>query len=313
MQSKPNFKGILVPTDGSLPSTIAEELTAFIAKKFKSKVTVIHVITHELMHPELQRFSAESPEFVGVPTHGDRASLEVHVPETPGTSLQENVYREISEWYREHGEDVVGDALALFKEEGISADQKLIEHADPAETIIQEAEKGSYDLIAIGHSGEKGEELRLGSVANKVSRHAKTPVLIARQKRQISRMLVPVDGSENAEKALQYAALLAEKTDAKMTLLYVQEPSLFRLRPQVAKEIGTRVLARAVSQVKGIKLDQKLESGHPAKMIIQTAKEGDYDVIVMGSHGHSSARRFLLGSVSDYVIHYADRSVLLIK
>jgi nucleotide-binding universal stress UspA family protein len=311
MHSKPVFKKILVPTDGSLPSTIAEELTAFIAKKFKSKVTVIHVITHELMHPQLQRFFPESYEYYGT-TYSDATGPVIKHLHEP-TALQQKAYNEINNWYRQQGEDIIADAVALFKEEGISVDQKLVEHADPAESVIQEAETGNYGLIAVGHNGEKEGELRLGSVTKKISIHAETPVLIARQKRQISKMLVPVDGSENAERALQYAALVAEKTGAEMTLLYVQEPSLFRLRPLVAKEIGTRILARAAGQVERIKPDQKLQSGHPAKTILQTAKDEDYDLIVIGSHGHSSIRRFLLGSVSDHVIHYADRPVLLIK
>ena len=47
--------------------------------------------------------------------------------------------------------------------------------------------------------------------------------------------------------------------------------------------------------------------------IIEVAKKGNYDLIIMGSHGHGAAKRFLLGSVSDHVLHYADRSILLIK
>jgi nucleotide-binding universal stress UspA family protein len=203
--------------------------------------------------------------------------------------------------------------MAIFKEDGISADQKLVEHVNPAETIIEEAQNGNYDLIIMGHGQEEQQEPHLGSLAEKVSRHAQTSVLIAKEKRRIQKMLVPVDGSESAEKALQYAAILAKKTDAMITLIYVQEPELSRLRPELAKEIGTRILSKAADQVKGVKLDQKLEIGDPASMVIQTAKNGDYDIIVMSSKGHSAMRRFLLGSVGDHVIHYADRSVLLIK
>jgi nucleotide-binding universal stress UspA family protein len=312
MQSKPIFEEILVPTDGSVPSTNALELTAFIAKNFKSRLTVIHVVSHELMHPQLQRFSPESQEYYGA-TYGDtRTPPTIHFHEPP-SSVQVKAYAEVDDWYRKHGEDVISDAVALFKEEGMSVDQKLVEDPDPAEGILKEAEKGNYGLIVLGHNGEEGEEQHLGSVAKKVSRHAQISVLIARQKTEVSKILVPVDGSAYAEKALEYAVSLADKTDAKMTLLYAQEPSLFRLRPQVAKEIGTRVLANAAGQVKGITPDQKLESGHPGKVIIETARNGDYDLIVMGSHGHTSARRFLLGSVTDHVIHYADRSVLLVK
>jgi len=126
-------------------------------------------------------------------------------------------------------------------------------------------------------------------------------------------MLVPVDGSESSEKALSYAVLLAKRIDAEMTLLYVQESGLFKLRPEVAKAIGARILSKAVSQAKGVKIVQKLESGDPAKIVIQTAKNGNYDLTVMGSKGHSGLGRFLLGSASDHVIHYTDRSVLLTK
>jgi len=69
----------------------------------------------------------------------------------------------------------------------------------------------------------------------------------------------------------------------------------------------------AANQVKGIKIDQKLESGDPAKVIVQTAEKGDYDLIVMGSRGLGMIGRFLLGSVSDHVTQYANRSVLIVK
>ncbi|MCJ7424271.1 universal stress protein [Candidatus Bathyarchaeota archaeon] len=147
----------------------------------------------------------------------------------------------------------------------------------------------------------------------KVSRHAHTPVLIARERRRIRKILVPVDGSESAERALRSAATVAKKTNAKITLLYVQESSIHKLKPEIARGIGTNILARAADLAKEAKLDQKLESGDPAKVIIQTAKNGDYDLIVIGNKGHSTISRFLLGSVSDHVIHYTDRSVLLVR
>jgi len=311
MQSEGIFKKILVPTDGSSPSMIAQELTAFIAKIFKSKVTVIHIVAHELMHPQLQKFLAESEEYVPI-TPSDQGVMMERVP-MPAATSPLVVYREISDLYRQRGEEVLKDSVAIFKKEGIPVDEKLIELADPAETIINETERGNYDLIVIGHSGEEEQEPHLGSVAKKVSQHVKIPVLIAREKRQVSKILVPVDGSENSEKALQYAALLTKKTNAEMTLLYVQESGLFKLRPEVSKKIGARILSEAADQIKGIKLDRKLESGDPARTITQTASEENYDLIVMGSKGHSAVAQLLLGSVTDHVIHYANRSVLIIK
>jgi nucleotide-binding universal stress UspA family protein len=310
MQSENAFSKILVPVDGSAQSVLAQELAALIAKKLKAKVTAIHVVAHPLMHPEMQKLFADyvpvGPGFASLPPTE-------RVPKAHASSMRDAISSEINDWYRQKGQQYIAEATSLFKEEGVLVDQKLVEHADPAETIIHEAQKGNYSLIVIGHNGQEEPESRLGSIAEKVSRHAQTPVLIARQKNEISKILVPLDGSENAEKALPYAALLAQAAKAKITVLHVEEPHLAKVKPEVAREIGTRILSRAADKIKETKPEQKLESGHPAKMIIKTAKEGDYDLIIMGNKGHSTIERFLLGSVSDHVIHYTDRSVLLAK
>jgi len=304
------FNKILVSTDGSYPSTIAQELTAFMAKKFKSDVTVIHVVAHEPLNLQLQKFVLD---YGYVPTGPSGVAQQVQRFAKPQATLPESFSNEVISWYRQKGEKVIEEATALFKRESIPVERKIVEQPDPAKAIIKEAKKGNYDLIVIGYSGEEEQEPHLGSVAEKVSRHAPTSVLIARGKRKISKILVPIDGSEGAEKALQYAVLLAKKADAEITLLYVQDLDLFKLKPEMAKDIGTRILSKAADQVKGVELDRRLESGDPAKMIIQTAKKGDYHLIIMGSKGQSVIRRLLIGSVSDHIIHYTDRSVLLVR
>jgi nucleotide-binding universal stress UspA family protein len=315
MTSEQAFKRILVPTDGSVPSEVAQELAAFIAKKFQSKVTVVHVVAHELMKPGMEDFSLGGAD-TDIPsagiTRGDYP-IPTQLPRQPSTYVRSRVANELLSWHNERGEEIIGEAVALFKEEGIEVDEKMLQHADPAETILQEAEDGEYDLIIMGSNGEDDEDMHLGSVAHKVSRHAQIPVLIVRQKRKISKILVPVDGSKRTAGILQEAVVLSKKTGAKMTLLYVQESSLFRLRPQASKEIGTHILANAAAQAKGVEADQKMESGDPAKIIMQTAKAGDYDLVVMGNKGHSTVGRFLLGGTVEHVIHYIDRPVLLVK
>jgi nucleotide-binding universal stress UspA family protein len=309
MKEKQIFRHILVPVDGSRLSLNAQELAIFIAKKFNSKVTALHVVTHELMHPQLERFYPETPEYV---TGGPRPQDVpwVHVPQ-PSVSP---VVMEVTNLYRQKGEDVISDAVILFKEEGISADRKLIEHADPAEAIVREAQKENCDLIVMARSaGEEETKPHLGSIAGKVAIHAQMPVLIAAEGRQISKILVPIDGSKASKKAAEYGGILAKKTQAAMALLYVQESSLFRLRPELTKKMGTDILSSFAKRVKGVKVDQRLESGDPAEMINRTADREGYDIIVMGVKGQSGIRRFLLGSVSDHVIHYANHAVLLVK
>lgn len=280
------FKKILVPVDGSLSCLHAKELAAVIAKSFKSKVTVIHVVSHDFLHAGLELIYRVPP----------------------------SVRVEITNWLLQTGKKVVWEAEALFKEEGVEVDARVVEYDDPAETVLRVAKDEGHDLIVIGNRGETEVEVfSLGSIAEKVSRHAECPVLVVKGKTKLSKILVPVDGSESAEKALEYAVKLAEKHKAKVTLLNVGESKLFGFKPEVVREFGERVLSDAAAKVEGLKLKTQLEFGHPAETIIEVAEKGNYDLIVVGSRGLSGVKRFFLGSVSDDVIHHAKSSVLIVR
>lgn len=310
------FSKILVPVDGSPSSAVAQELAASISKQFGSQVTVMHVISHELMNPAMQDLTLGGAD-VGIPsagiTRGD-FTIPTQLPKQPSASAPKKMINEITSIYREMGEHILKNAVALFKDEGISVEEKLVEDNDPAQTISKEADMENYDLIIMGRSsGEEEKKVHLGSLASKVTRHAKIPVLIAASRRRLSRMLVPVDGSQASKRAAEHAGIMASKTGAKVTLLYVQESGLFRMRPKLSEEIGKKVLSSVADQFKNLKLEQRLESGHPGKIITRLADVEDYDIIVMGSHGHGGARQMLLGSVTDHVLHYADQAVLIVK
>jgi nucleotide-binding universal stress UspA family protein len=314
MAAEQIFQKILVPVDDSTPSLVAQELAAFIAKKLKSEVTVIHVVSHEFMHtPEESIRTEERHEHPPMGAMGGEMPATFHASESPLSSLPNEVLGEVADWYHQKGEEAIDNAVALFKEEGVTADHKIVEHANPADTILNVAHQGKYDLIAMGASGEDERGPHLGSVAGKVLRNSQIPVLIARGKSRISKILVPVDGSEISQKALGHGAVLAKLTNATTTLLYVLESGLFKLKPNVSKEIGNRILSKAAERVEGTELQRKMESGDPAKKIIQVAEEGNYDLIVMGGRGLGAIERFILGSVSDHVVHYANRSVLIMK
>jgi nucleotide-binding universal stress UspA family protein len=303
--------------DGSAPSITARDLTMLVAKKFNSFVTVTYVVSHELMEPGARKFSSpenrhEHPP-VGIMGGALTMQPRPHAPEAPDTSYFDKAASEITDLYREEGEDVLNDALRALKGEGIDADKKLVVEADPANSILRVAKEGSSDAIIMGASGEKERKPHLGSVAKKVAHRAEVPVLITRGEPQISKILVAVNGSEHSQRAVECATLLARKVKVPMTLLHVQESSIFKLRPDVSKEIGKRILSGSATEMEGVEVDQKMESGDPAKTILNTANKGDYDLIVMGARGHSTTEMFMLGSVSDHVVQYSGRSVLIIK
>jgi nucleotide-binding universal stress UspA family protein len=319
LEHEPDFKKILFLTDGSTPSLSAQELTIQLAKKLGSEVTVFHVVTHELMRPKMQDFLVQGraiPESADIEpgtVFRSEISWTGEGPSSAGAHYGERVEDELTSVYRQQGEEVVADAALAFKEEGLRVEKKVVEHKNIVEAVMEEAEEEDYDVIIMGRSGRKEKEARLGGVAEKVSRHSEIPVLIAGEKRAVSKLLVPVDGSESSDKAVKYAASLAKRLGAKLTLLHVQESRLFGHRPELSQAIGKGILSNAAEKLKGMTFDQKLESGDPARKITEIAEKEDYDMIVMGSKGHGAIERFLLGSVINHVLHYTKHPVLVIK
>ena len=318
MEREQVFKKILFLTDGSDRALSGQELAILLAKKLGSEVTVFHVVTHELMRPLFRNFlmqgrgltdSADSEPAVVA----DRVIMHAEGPSSSGAHYSEKIEDELTSVYRQQGEDIVADAALAFKEEGVNADRKVVEHKSVAEAVMEEVDSEDYDLIVMGRNEQKEKEAHLGSVAYKVSRQADIPVLVGGEKQAISKMLVPLDGSKGSENALKCAAALAEKLNAKLTLLHVQESHLFSMRPEVSMAIGKGILADAAGKLSGTSFEQKLESGDPAKKISEIAEKGDFDIIVMGGKGHGESSRSLLGSVSNHVLHYTKHPILIVK
>jgi len=310
------FKKILVPVDDSVPSLAAQELAALIAKKYDSEITALYVVSHAFMNPSVLNMVGETGVQEFAPSQiarGEYSMPRMAAPPDEGRPMPKGVIGEISDWYHERGEEIADEAFSLFKAEGVSVDKRVIEYHDPASAIIRQVEDEDYDSVIMGRSGEKGNQLHLGSTAEKVVRHAKVPVLVVVEPKRVSKILVPIDGSKAAEKALTYAVDLAKKMSAKITLLHVQESGLSRVRPEVMRNIGNAILSQAAGKFKDAEFDKRLESGSPGSVVTQAAEQENYDLIVMGDRGHGRARRFLLGSVSNHVLHYAKCAALIVK
>jgi len=290
MSDKQLFKKILVPVDGSHSCLHAKLFAVLIAKKFGSKVTVVHVISHEFMHPEL------------------KAQYQ----------LPPSILSKLDESFMDAGKKIIKNAKDLFNEANIDVDAKLATHEDPAEFQLELIKKEKYDLVVIGNRADSQSTLHsLGSVTEKVARHAECPVLIVKKRPKLKRILAAVDGSKHAEKALGYAVELAKKFDASLALLHVEEDKLVHIGgPQVVDCVGTVgecILKDALQKTQGVTIDKMLELGSPAEVIIKVAKKANVDVIVVGSRGLSSVGRYLLGSVSDDISMHARSSVLIVK
>jgi len=154
----------------------------------------------------------------------------------------------------------------------------------------------------------------LGSVTKKVVRHTTCPTLLIKKACYLANLLICIDGSEYSIKALIYAVELAEKISSKITLLNVQERRLHDLSSKVAEELSEQIFSKALGAIeKGeLKVDKRVKFGVTSDSIVEVAESENYDIIVLGSRGLGTVKWFLLGSVSEDVIHKAKCSVLIV-
>jgi nucleotide-binding universal stress UspA family protein len=306
------FQNILVPVDGSLQSRTSQEMAIFICQLFKSNVTLIHVVSNELILGGQTYIPREN--YAPISTATGQFPRALSLPKNRENVLPDEVIMEIFEGYREEGQTILAKSASFFSQKGIIVKKKLVEKNVISEAIITEADSGGYDLIIIGNSGGEENELdlHLGSVAKKVSLAVKIPALVVRKKNEIRKILVPVDGSPKEDRALQKVSAIAKSTGSKVILLHVQEKSLLNLRPEI-KEVGFQILKDSLTKMNHTESEQLLLFGDPANLIIQTANQYDVDLVALNSGGNRTLSGFFLGSISDHVLHHATVPVLLLR
>jgi nucleotide-binding universal stress UspA family protein len=147
----------------------------------------------------------------------------------------------------------------------------------------------------------------------------------------IKKVLVAVDGSANSLRALDFGLDLAEKFSASVLILNVfQLPAMYTSPDDPAvysssraafindlQKLHQETLAKAVDEAKRLKpsleVATELKEGEPAAQIVETAKEGGFDVIVVGHRGLSRLSEVFLGGVSERVAHLARCAVVIVK
>lgn len=210
-------------------------------------------------------------------------------------------------------------------------------NGSPAEAIVQFAEEKGVDLIIMSSHGRTGSSRWVyGSVAEKVMHHAKCATAIIRAHVEVSmfqnrRLLVPLDGSELAERALKPALALASAVGSEVYLLRVmagREPLPESLTPAGEKVEAALGVADALEkseaesylqQVYGhidnqrVFFDVENTNGDVADTIVTYADEKNIDLIVMSSHGRSGIGRWFHGSVAEKVLRGADCATLIVR
>ena len=135
--------------------------------------------------------------------------------------------------------------------------------------------------------------------------------------------LVPVDFSKGSDLALDYALKLAKEDRARVVLLHVISADFaFPLEPgfidvfQMLEENASESM-RSLIRRKRLKPEQfrslLVRGVNPAEVIASTAQKLPAAMIIMGSHGRTGFRRFMIGSVAERTLRHAQCPVLIVK
>ena len=305
------FKQILVPLDGSARAEQALPIAARLARVSNGTVSLVQAVWPQ-------------SEFM--------------------TSVGEIVLPDILDESVQAAKAYLEDVAITNSLEGIrTATQVVIGH--PTQAIIVAANADNIDLVVICSHGYTGEmRWSMGSIAEKVARHAPSPVLILHEDCVLltesevvphgsARILVPLDGSEHAEGAILQAELLAWalSTPARgklhLTRVVSSESSRFHEEVERTQQYLGSVVERWQQHPPkdaGVLFDLPMTwsitvDGDPASGIIQAVENSgkgedeSYQVIAMATHGLGGPQLWAMGNTTERVLQAARQSLLIVR
>ncbi len=197
-----------------------------------------------------------------------------------------------------------------------------------AEEVVRQTQAAPYDLVVIGSRGRRGVmRLLLGSAALHVTGHALASVLVIKGRtRDLGRFLVASSAGPMSERTIQFAARLARALEASVTLLHVmsQLPLAEDALPNDLEASAGELIRRGSRE--GVHLSRMLALLAAEKVatravvrhglvrdgIIAEAREGRYDLLVIGSHVTPGLDARLVDDLSADILLAADRPVLVV-
>jgi nucleotide-binding universal stress UspA family protein len=274
------FQDIVVPLDGSRPAESALPIAESLCSHFDCRVTLISV-------------DANDPS-----TQNATGALST---ESAATETDLQAY--------------LNQVLQRLRHAGIQADT-FLETGRPEIVIPRLARDIGADLLVLTtHGRSEIGRLFMGDKATKIIRRSPSPVLLIRptgeqehHPAQFRRLLICLDGSENAELALRFARAIARAFKSEMVLLAVPEGDFDEPRLKQYLDAVADALVRRGFHARSI-----VSGSGPARSIVSMSEAENVDLILLASEGRGGLdRAFGVGSVADRVMHTAQRPVLVV-
>jgi len=287
------WKKILVPLDGSDLAELALPYAEELAKAFKSEIILLHV-----------------------------------------SEPSEDRYRHMHELYVKEVADRVKERFKKVS--------PVVVSGKAADEIIGYAEKNDVGLIIMTSHGRSGiMSWATGSIASKLLQAAAVPVLLVRavkpkRKAQrpalLNRVLLPLDGSEAGEAAVEYIGELMSRLESEVILFGVVSsgqhirtvggldyisypPEQMEMFEKEAQEYLDKVYRRLKRRKGTVKVTIKVggKVGDVGQEILKFAEEKGINLIAISSHGHSGIEKWVFGSIANKVVQGSKSPVLVVK
>jgi nucleotide-binding universal stress UspA family protein len=211
--------------------------------------------------------------------------------------------------------------------------EATVADAPPVEAVVARARRLRAGAIVLGSRGLGAlGRLVLGSVSRGVVRRAPCPVLVVRRRpRHFRRVLVGVDGSPHARRAVGLVAALSRPRGRVAQLVSVVEPVRLPSTGLLPRSVRT-VLADEAASVQAERVDAArrhldtaraqlaaagwrtradVRTGHPLEVLLDAARTAD--VLVVGARGAGGLEQILLGSVAEGALSRAPGPVLIVR
>lgn len=286
------FDRILFPTDGSDGAAAAFGHALDLAAHHDATVTLLNVVdtTHDTI-PRIEEGTVDALE--------------------------------------EEGRRIVDEAAAQARERGVDAVTEVT-RGEPYREIVDYAEEGGIDLVVMPTHGRRGlERFLLGSTTERVVRRADAPVLTIRPDDDVDvthpyrDVLVPTDGSDCANRALTIGVDVADAEDAALHLLSAIATTALGvdvrtdIQMEMLEESAHELLddAESVAETAGVEVASKTVEYGPSihQVILAYIEDHGADLVVVGTHGRTGFDRYVLGSVTEYLVRTSPIPVLTVR
>lgn len=214
---------------------------------------------------------------------------------------------------------------------GLTVDTAVLE-GDDAKQLIQYVQENNVDLIVLTKQAENVDDF-----LHEVMKSTLTPVVIltvgdhvrknTNFKECYEKILVPLDGSQRAEITLPIANMLAKDCNAQLLLAHVvRRPEMPRHAPpkpeetrlvdrlvEINRNEAGRYLENFASRLPGEVKTHLLVSDNIVTSLHQLVEQEDVDIIVLSAHGYSGEPNWPYGSVTNHLIAYSTKPVLVVQ